>query len=139
MSEQAARTVGQRLRKLIEDVREISRDCQGVAYDDSIGAMSEQAKPHIDKWPEHGTSGGKRANVTANLYNSPTFLGDWFEGYGKDESCRFEGSWWDMICFARNVLASENTRLAAPEFYRPEWSNDNYTGPKPYTFGDEER
>lgn len=62
---------------------------------------------------------------------------DWFVGYGKDESCQFEGSWWDLICFARNVLASENTRLAAPEYHRPEWRNDNYTGPKPYDFGTE--
>ena len=25
-----------------------------------------------------------------------------------------------------------NTRLAAPEFHRPDWKNDNYTGPEPY-------
>ncbi len=104
---------------------------------------------HIQEWPERAMSGAKRANLTMDLghYEEDTagsgdwkyvpYVGDrdWFEGYGKDESCRFEGTWWDMVCFARNVLASENTRLAAPEFYRPEWRNDNYTGPRPYTYG----
>jgi hypothetical protein len=92
--------------------------------------MSER---RIERWPKGGTRGAKRANV--RFADFPDW--DWFVGFGKDESCQFEGSWWDMICFARNVLASENTRLAAPEFYRPEWANDNYTGPKPYFYGTE--
>lgn len=83
----------------------------------------------ITGWPESRMRGSKRTNL-----NECDWMEDWFEGSGKDESCHFEGSWWDMICFARNVLASENTRIAAPEFYKPEWKNDNYTGPAPYTY-----
>lgn len=75
-----------------------------------------------------GVSGAKRANLEKS-----DWLGDWFVGYGKDTSCQFEGTWWDMICFARNVLASENTKLVAPEYYKPEWENSNYCGEeKPY-------
>lgn len=39
-----------------------------------------------------------------------------------------EGTWWDMICLARNILASENTKMVAPEFYKPERKNNNYYG-----------
>lgn len=81
----------------------------------------------INKWPEQDVSGAKRANITQS-----DFGGDWFVGYGKNESCQFEGTWWDMICFARNVLASENTKVAAPDFYMPQLANDNYTGKTPY-------
>lgn len=83
----------------------------------------------IKEWPEKDISGAKRANISES-----TWLPDWFYGYGKDESCIFEGSWWDMVCFARNVLASENTKIACPEFYHPEMANDNYVGGKPYDY-----
>ena len=89
--------------------------------------MSDQRIVH--KWPQEGLSGSKRTNLQQS---EPGW--DWFVGFGKDESCQFEGSWWDMICFARNVLASENTRLAAPEFYRPDLLIDHYTEPGPYEF-----
>lgn len=78
----------------------------------------------IKEWPVKGISGAKRANITFNEEGSDW---DWFVGYGKDESCQFEGSWYDMVCFARNVLACENTKLVAPEFYKPEWAIRNYT------------
>jgi hypothetical protein len=92
--------------------------------------MSDSNKKYVNKWIEDSVSGAKRANLDAS-----TLIPDWFVGYGKDESCQFEGTWWDMICFARNVLASENTMLAAPEYYRPEWANDNYCGESiPYKF-----
>ena len=75
-------------------------------------------------------SGAKRCNL-----NKSDWLDDWFVGTGKDESCYLEGTWWDMICFARNILASENTNMVAPEFYRAEWENDNYYGEEiPYRF-----
>lgn len=84
----------------------------------------------IREFPQHRMSGAKRANL-----QYCDWMGDWFAGYGKDESCVFEGTWWDMICFARNILASPNTELAAPEFFRPDWGNDNYTGEGcPYKF-----
>lgn len=87
-------------------------------------------KVKIDKWISNGASGAKRANL-----GKSERLSDWFVGYGKDESCQFEGTWWDMICFARNVLANKNTELVAPEFYKPEWKSDNYYGEdKPYEF-----
>ncbi len=66
-------------------------------------------------------SGAKRANISKS-----EALNDWWVGFGKDESCQFEGSWWDMICFARNILAHENTAKVSPEFHRPNWKNDNY-------------
>ena len=94
--------------------------------------MAEKIK--VSEWLSKGISGAKRANI---MYSE--MLDDWFVGFGKDESCQFEGTWWDMICFARNVLANENTELVAPEYYRPEWKNDNYTGKDmPYKFGDDE-
>ncbi|MEN6397183.1 MAG: hypothetical protein ABFC78_11960 [Methanoregula sp.] len=92
----------------------------------------ENKKLVIEKWPESQVSGAKRATVRESI------LPDWFVGFGKDESCDFEGTWWDMICFARNILASENTRVVAPEFHKPEWKNENYVGEeRPYLFGDE--
>lgn len=77
----------------------------------------------ITKWPDSDITGAKRTHITED-----DCIPDWFVGWGKDESCCFEGTWWDMICFARNVLASENTKLAAPEFYKPEWGIHNYLG-----------
>jgi len=96
----------------------------------------------ISKFPEIDVGGAKRANVTHCDYvhgDSKAQTWDWFVGYGKEQSCQFEGTWWDMICFARNVLASENTKLVAPEFYKPELRNDNYTGPTPYEFEPEKK
>lgn len=82
----------------------------------------------ITGFPETELYGANRANIDQSDYSN-----DWFYGYGKDESCCLEGTWWDMICLARNILASENTRVAAPEFYHPEFANNNYNGEeKPY-------
>ena len=73
-------------------------------------------------------SGAKRCNIKKS-----DWMGDWFVGSGKDESCFLEGTWWDMICLARNILADENTKKCAEEFYKPEWKNNNYLGEeKPY-------
>lgn len=92
--------------------------------------MSDRQR--IETWPEKYTAGSKRTHVSLTE-SVPDW--DWFVGYGKDESCQFEGSWWDLVCFARNVLASENTKVAAPEFYKPEWKNNNYSGEAPYEYG----
>lgn len=78
---------------------------------------------YIENYPDKYITGGKRANL-----NECDDIPGWFVGSGKTEGCQFEGGWWDMICFARNVLASENTKMVAPEFYKPEWKNDNYLG-----------
>jgi hypothetical protein len=84
----------------------------------------------INEWKETCISGAKRANLDIS-----TWLPDWFVGSGKDESCQFEGTWWDMICFARNVLASENTKQCCPEYYHPEYAIHNYCGEEiPYIF-----
>lgn len=89
----------------------------------------------IKDFPDKYLRGAKRAKIGYSEW-----LPDWFVGYGKDEFCKFEGTWWDMICFARNVLASENTKLVAPEFYKPEWKNENYDGEeKPYIFKEEKK
>lgn len=90
--------------------------------------MTEQIK--INKWEEEYISGAKRTNIIESEW-----LNDWFVGFGKDESCQFEGTWWDMICFARNILSSPNTKQCAPEFYHPELKNDNYCGEEiPYEY-----
>jgi len=89
--------------------------------------------PIVEQWPITRVTGAKRAHVRVAA------LPDWFVGYGKDEGCTFEGTWWDMICFARNVLASENTKRAAPNFYHPEMANGNYLGPAPYEFTGKEQ
>lgn len=84
----------------------------------------------IKKWESEYVSGAKRCNLAKS-----DWLGDWFVGTGKDESCYLEGTWWDMICLARNILASENTKLCSPEWYHPEYANNNYCGEeKPYKY-----
>lgn len=91
-------------------------------------------KKIIKDFPDTFVRGAKRCHL-----NYSEWMGDWFVGTGKDESCYLEGTWWDMICLARNILASENTKIAAPEFYKPEWSNENYLGEeKPYEFKENE-
>jgi len=95
----------------------------------------EKIKTIITKWPSEHASGAKRANIKFCEWMGD----DWFFGYGKDETCCFEGTWWDMICFARNILAHPNTKSAAPEYYKPELANDNYTGEEmPYEFAEKE-
>lgn len=93
--------------------------------------MSELKQKHvISEWPQTDVSGSKRTNLVYSKW-----LDDWFVGYGKDESCFLEGSWWDLICLARNILASKNTQIAAPKYYHPEWENDNWCGEDmPYEF-----
>lgn len=87
-------------------------------------------KTKIQRWESYGASGSKRTNIRESEW-----LPDWFVGFGKDESCAFEGTWWDMICFARNVLASPNTKQCAPEWHHPEYANFNYGGEDiPYVF-----
>ena len=87
-------------------------------------------KVEIARWEKPYERGAKRANLRKSEW-----LPDWFVGFGKDESCQFEGDWWDMICFARNILASPNTKQCAPEWYHPEYANDNYVGEeKPYEY-----
>ena len=66
--------------------------------------------------PDKYIRGSKRTNIVAS-----DWMDDWYSGFGKDESCRFEGSWKDMVYFARNVLSSKNTEIVAPEYYHPEW------------------
>lgn len=84
----------------------------------------------VKNWPDKHISGAKRCNLNYSIW-----LPDWFVGTGKDQNCFLEGTWWDMICFARNILASKNTELVAPEYYHPEWENDNYYGEDiPYEF-----
>ena len=92
------------------------------------------SKIKISKWQDSHISGAKRANIQESEW-----LDDWFVGYGKDKSWHFEGTWWDMICFARNILASENTKQCCPEYYHPEFANENYLDEeKPYIFDLEE-
>ena len=83
----------------------------------------------IKKWEDEYICGAKRANLDISEW-----IADWFVGSGKDESCQLEGTWWDMICLARNILASKNTEMACPEFYHPEMATEHYIGGEPYKF-----
>lgn len=87
-------------------------------------------KIKIEKWESAYESGAKRLNISESKW-----LPDWFVITGKDDSCYAEGTWWDMICLARNILANPNTKQCCPEFYKPEWANDNYCGEEcPYEY-----
>ena len=39
-----------------------------------------------------------------------------------------KGTWKDIICLAINILASEKTKVIAPEYYHPEWKNKTCCG-----------
>lgn len=49
-----------------------------------------------------------------------------FRLHGKDEGCCVEGTWYDWCCFACNILAHENTKIACPDVYEPLLENNNY-------------
>ena len=84
----------------------------------------------IHEWKETFISGSKRTHIEPS-----DWIPDWWVGYGKEEGCVLEGTWWDMVCFARNILASKNTEITSPEFYHPNLKNDNYVGEeRPYEF-----
>lgn len=89
--------------------------------------------PIIAEWPDKSVSGSKNMSMESDLneYEGPV---DYFIGCGRELSCQPNGTWWDVICLARNILASENTKLAAPEYYHPEMKNENYADTEPYIF-----
>lgn len=57
--------------------------------------------------------GGKRANIEPS-----DWMGDWWVGYGKEESCQFEGPWLHMAVLAAKILRHPNTKQEAPNLYR---------------------
>lgn len=59
--------------------------------------------------------GGKRTNIEASEWMS-----DWWVGYGKDESCQFEGPWEHMAILAAKILRHPNTQKVAPNLYMPD-------------------
>lgn len=85
--------------------------------------------------PTGYVSGAKRVNAYSGkimVYNQITRkedevdAGRGFRLSGKDETCCVEGSWLHWVCFACNVLASENTKMICPDLYEPELANNNY-------------
>ena len=62
--------------------------------------------------------GGKRANIG----NSDTEDWDWWVGWGKNQSCQFEGPWSHMAILAAKILAHPNTKAVCPNLYRPDSS-----------------
>lgn len=79
-------------------------------------------KPTIEGWTDLSVEGGKRTNIA----HSET-LTDWYVGYGKDQSCEFEGSWYHMMILAARILSSDNSRKVVEtvedlpdDFYQPE-------------------
>lgn len=103
---------------------------------------------HDAKLVSKGVSGAKRVNAYAgeftdysaytglaglfnpdkDLENAPVVKNpdDMFRLSGKDESCCVEGTWFDWVAFACNVLANKNTQLVAPKLYEPKLENGNY-------------
>lgn len=73
-----------------------------------------------------GIAGLMNPNREEIFRNPPKRTTEKFRGSGKDESCCVEGSWWDWVCFACNVLSSENTKIVCPDAYEPKLANDNY-------------
>lgn len=69
--------------------------------------MSELQRAHL--------SGGKRTNLMPSEW-----LDDWWVGYGKDESCHFEGPWEHIAILAAKVLRHPNTAMVAPNLYQPD-------------------
>ena len=104
-----------------------------AAYLDAAPVYAVDAGAEL---PKASVSGAKRVNgyrgeshddSGAIIDNPPQRdSGVRFRLSGKDSSCKVEGSWWDWICFAHNILASENTKVACPALYHPELANDNY-------------
>ena len=104
----------------------------------------------VSELPHTGVSGAKRVNACAGDYTdyhygltsmqsfaaqlrgaepAPkkiTLPNNMFRLHGKDRSCVVEGTWLHWVCFACNVLASENTKLVCPEVYEPALRNNNY-------------
>lgn len=81
----------------------------------------------LEELPDKQISGAKRVNANADTeYLSQQPDKDKFLLHGKDSSCYIEGMWLDWVCFAMNILASENTKIVAPEMYAPELKNENY-------------
>ena len=60
--------------------------------------------------------GGKRAHIVGTDIKD----WDWFVGYGKDESCQFEGPWLHMAIIAAQILRHPNTQKVAPNLYMPD-------------------
>lgn len=60
--------------------------------------------------------GGKRANI-GPTDNQPW---NWWVGWGKDESCQFEGPWEHMAILAAKILRHTNTQKLSPNLYRPD-------------------
>ena len=59
-------------------------------------------------------SGGKRANI-----DHSEWIDNWWWGFGKDESCSFEGPWLDIAIVAAKILRHPNTQKVAPNLYIP--------------------
>jgi hypothetical protein len=81
--------------------------------------MNEATKMKI--LPDLSVRGSNRTHVEKSTPVNE--FDEWFVATGRDGTCQFEGSWYNLICFARNVLASENTRIVDLEYYRPTWRN----------------
>jgi hypothetical protein len=75
--------------------------------------MTEPLTPTIR--PPDYLSGGKRTNLRVSEW-----LPGWWVGFGKDESCQFEGPWYDIVILAAKVLRDPATAIVAPNLYRPD-------------------
>jgi len=72
---------------------------------------SEKTEDGLDKVY---LSGGKRTHIGHSAW-----LDDWWVGWGKDESCQFEGPWLAMAVLAAKILRHPNTQKVAPNLYQP--------------------
>lgn len=75
-------------------------------------SMKEQGLERVD------LSGGKRANIGhTHEFHGNDEDWDWWVGWGKDESCQFEGPWIHMAILAAKILRHPNTAKVAPNLH----------------------
>lgn len=62
---------------------------------------------------------GKRAHIVPADESGDW---DWWVGFGKDESCQYEGPWLHHAIMAAKILSHPNTKAVAPNLYREDIS-----------------
>jgi hypothetical protein len=62
--------------------------------------------------------GGKRTNIGhASDANGNDADWNWWVGWGKDDSCQFEGPWQHMAILAAKILRHPNTKAVCPNLF----------------------
>lgn len=63
-------------------------------------------------------SGGKRTNIDHTSHDTESMSDwNWWVGWGKDQSCQFEGPWQHMAILAAKILRHPNTKAVCPNLF----------------------